>query len=117
MRRRTGLAVALTILVISVAGFPLAVGFFGKLVLFEAGWNAGLLPLLIVLVLSSVLAFGYYLRIILIMWVKEPTERFQPVDATVSWAVYASAAACVLLFVFVSPFIDWATRASAGFIQ
>ena len=92
-------------------------GFLGKLVLFEAGWNAGLLPLLIILVLSSVLAFGYYLRIILIMWVKEPAESFQPVDTAVSSAVYLSAAACLALFVFISPFIDWATRASAGFMQ
>ena len=106
VRRRTGMALALTVLLISVAGFPLAVGFLGKLVLFEAGWNAGLLPLLIILVLSSVLAFGYYLRIILIMWVKEPAESFQPVDT-----------AGLALFVFISPFIDWATRASAGFMQ
>lgn len=117
VRRRTGMALALTVLLISVAGFPLAVGFLGKLVLFEAGWNAGLLPLLIILVLSSVLAFGYYLRIILIMWVKEPAESFQPVDTAVSSAVYLSAAACLALFVFISPFIDWATRASAGFMQ
>jgi NADH-quinone oxidoreductase subunit N len=117
VRRRTGLAVALTILLISVAGFPLAVGFVGKLVVFEAGWNAGLLPLLIVLILSSVLAFGYYMRIILIMWVKEPLERFQPVDTSVSMAVYLSAGACLALFIFIAPFIDWATRASAGFVQ
>ncbi|WP_300378774.1 NADH-quinone oxidoreductase subunit N [Henriciella sp.] len=117
VRRRTGMAIALTILVISVAGFPLAVGFLGKLVVFEAGWNAGLLPLLIVLVLSSVLAFGYYLRIILVMWVREPAERFQPVDRAVSIAIYGAAIACLLLFIFIGPFTDWATSATAGFYQ
>lgn len=117
VRRRTGLAIALTILVISVSGFPLAVGFLGKLVVFEAGWNAGLLPLLIVLVLSSVLAFGYYLRIILIMWVREPAERFQPVDGMVTAAIYASAIACLALFVFIAPFGDWAASAASGFYQ
>ncbi len=117
VRRRTGMAIALTILVISVAGFPLAVGFLGKLVVLEAGWNAGLLPLLIILVLSSVLAFGYYLRIILIMWVKEPAERFQPVDTPVKATIYLSALACIALFVFIGPFTDWATGAAAGLIQ
>ena len=117
VRRRTGLAIALTILVISVAGFPLAVGFLGKLVVFEAGWNAGLLPLLIVLVLSSVIAFGYYLRIILVMWVREPAERFQPIDKTVSAAVYLSAILCIALFIFIFPFMDWAAAAAAGLIQ
>ncbi|WP_084396075.1 NADH-quinone oxidoreductase subunit N [Henriciella aquimarina] len=117
VRRRTGLAIALTILVISIAGFPLAVGFLGKLVVFEAGWNAGLLPLLIVLVLSSVIAFGYYLRIILVMWVREPAERFQPVDTVVSAAIYLAAIACILLFVFIGPFTDWATSAASGFYR
>lgn len=117
VRRRTGLALALTILVISVAGFPLAVGFLGKLVIFEAGWNAGLLPLLIVLILSSVLAFGYYLRIILVMWVREPAEKFQPVDTAVSAAIYLSAIACVVLFIFIGPFTDWAMSAASGFYQ
>ena len=117
VRRRTGLAIALTILVISVAGFPLAVGFLGKLVVFEAGWNAGLLPLLIVLVLSSVLAFGYYLRIILIMWVREPAEKFQPVDTMVTATIYAAAAACIALFIFISPFTEGAMSAASGLYQ
>lgn len=117
VRRRTGLAIAMTILVISVAGFPLAVGFLGKLVVLEAGWNAGLLPLLIVLVISSVIAFGYYLRIILVMWVKEPAEKFEPVDTTVRLAIYAAAAACIVLFIFIAPFTDWATAVSSGFYR
>ena len=115
IRRRTGIAIALTVLVISIAGFPLAVGFLGKLLIFEAGWNAGLLPLLIILVLSSVLAFAYYLRIILVMWVREPAEKFEPVDVSVSTAIYAAAIACIALFIFIAPFTDWATSAAAGF--
>ena len=115
VRRRTGLAIALTILVISVAGFPLAVGFLGKLVVFEAGWNAGLMPLLIVLVLSSVIAFGYYLRIVLVMWVKEPAERFQPVDTIVTTTIYLAAIACVALFIFIGPLTDWASEAASRF--
>jgi NADH-quinone oxidoreductase subunit N len=117
VRRRAGLAIALTVLVISVAGFPLAVGFLGKLLIFEAGWNAGLLPLLIILVISSVIAFGYYLRIILIMWVREPAEKFQPIDTTVTLSIYAAAAACIALFIFIAPFTDWATAVTAGFAQ
>ena len=115
VRRRTGMAIALTILVISIAGFPLAVGFLGKLLIFEAGWNAGLMPLLIILVLSSVIAFGYYLRLILVMWVREPAEPFQPVDTIVTAAVYLAAVACVALFLFIGPLTDWASTAAAGF--
>ena len=114
MRRRTGLAISLTMLAISVAGFPLAVGFLGKLFLFEAGWQAGLLPLLIVLILSSVIAFAYYLRIILIMWVKEPAERFERTDGMVYGTVYACAFAVVLLLVMVGPLQTLANEAAAS---
>ncbi|MEM6535000.1 MAG: NADH-quinone oxidoreductase subunit N [Pseudomonadota bacterium] len=116
IQRRPALAVALTLLVISVSGFPLAVGFIGKLSVFEAGLEAGLLPLIIILVLSSVIAFGYYLRLILIMWVNDPIERFEPVDGMVTGTVYASAIACLGLFIFVAPLSDFAGSAAQSLL-
>lgn len=106
MRRQPGLALALTVLIISVAGFPLAFGFLGKLAVFEAGIQAGLMPLIIILVLSSVIAFGYYLRLILIIWVSDPVEDFEPVDGWVTGSVYLAAAASLALFILIAPFSD-----------
>ncbi len=114
VRHRPALTLALSILIISVAGFPLAFGFLGKLAVVEAGLAAGLLPLIIILILSSVIAFGYYLRLILIMWVKEPVEPFEPVDAWVTGTVFATAIASVALFVFISPLSDLAQSAAAS---
>jgi NADH-quinone oxidoreductase subunit N len=116
VRYRPALTLALSVLVISVAGFPLAFGFLGKLAVVEAGLAAGLLPLIVTLILSSVIAFGYYLRLILIMWVREPAEPFEPVDGWVTSTVFATALLSVALFIFVSPLSELAERAAASLI-
>ncbi|MEL6830521.1 MAG: NADH-quinone oxidoreductase subunit N, partial [Pseudomonadota bacterium] len=117
VRRRPALTLALSVLIISVAGFPLAFGFLGKLFVFEAGLNAGLLPLIILLVISSVIGVGYYLRLIMIMWVNEPVEDFEPVDGWVTGTVYLTAMASVGLFIFVSPVSELANRAAASLLS
>ena len=116
IRRQPILALALTVLLISVAGFPLAFGFIGKLSVFEAGWNAGLMPLIIVLIISSLIAFGYYLRLVWIMWVNEPVESFEPVDGWVSSTVYFAAIASIGLFIFAEPFMQLAQSAATSML-
>jgi len=116
IRRQPTLALALTVLVISVAGFPLAFGFLGKLAVFEAGIDAGLMPLIIILVISSVIAFGYYLRLILIMWVSDPVEDFEAVDGWVTTTVYVAAIASIGLFIFAAPFMELAQSAASSLL-
>ena len=117
IRRQPGLATALTVLLVSVSGFPLAFGFLGKLAVLEAGWNAGLMPLIIILIISSVIAMYYYLRIVKIMWFDEQAEDFEPVDGWVTATVYLSAIASVLLLIFVSPFSELAANTAASLIS
>lgn len=117
VRRQPGLASALTVLLVSVSGFPLAFGFLGKLAVLEAGWEAGLMPLIIILVLSSVIAMYYYLRIVKIMWFDEQAEDFEPVDGWVTTTVYVTAIISVALLVFVSPFSELAASAAQSLIS
>ena len=117
VRRQPGLASALTLLLISVSGFPLAFGFLGKLAVIEAGIDAGLVPLIIVLILSSVIAMYYYLRIVKIMWFDEQAEDFEPVDGWVTTTVYVSALVSVALLVFVAPFSDLAATVAEGLLS
>lgn len=117
IRRQPGLATALTVLLISVSGFPLAFGFLGKLAVLEAGWNAGLMPLIIILIISSVIAMYYYLRIVKIMWFDEQAEDFEPVDGWVTATIYLSAIASVVLLIFVSPFSDLAASTAASLVS
>ncbi|NEP42238.1 MAG: NAD(P)H-quinone oxidoreductase subunit 2, partial [Okeania sp. SIO2H7] len=52
---------------------PLA-GFFGKIYLFWAGWQAGAYGLVIIGLLTSVVSIYYYIRVVKMMVVKEPQE-------------------------------------------
>ncbi|MEL6726887.1 MAG: NADH-quinone oxidoreductase subunit NuoN [Pseudomonadota bacterium] len=117
IRRQPGLATALTVLLVSVSGFPLAFGFLGKLAVLEAGWNAGLMPLIIVLVLSSVVAMYYYLRIVKIMWFDEQAENFESVDGLVTMTVYATAIVSVALLIFINPLSELAASAAANLLS
>ncbi|MEM1104790.1 MAG: NADH-quinone oxidoreductase subunit NuoN [Pseudomonadota bacterium] len=80
---------ALTAILLSIAGIPPLTGFWAKYAVVEAGLAAGLLPLVILLVLSSVVSAAYYLRIIKVMWFDAPTQKFQSTEPSVVAAVVA----------------------------
>ena len=64
----------LTLFLLSLAGIPPSVGFFGKFYIFSAAIGEGLLWLAIWGVINSVLSVYYYLRPIIFMYMKEPDE-------------------------------------------
>lgn len=66
-RQNHGLAFAYMIAIIGLAGFPLTSGFIAKIYLFSAITNSGLvfIPILLILMLLTVIALYYYLKIIL----------------------------------------------------
>jgi NAD(P)H-quinone oxidoreductase subunit 2 len=68
------LTLALSICLLSLGGIPPLAGFFGKLYLFWAGWQAGLYGLVILGLLTSVVSIYYYIRVVKMMVVKEPQE-------------------------------------------
>ncbi|AGH96811.1 NADH-quinone oxidoreductase subunit N [Pseudobdellovibrio exovorus] len=70
-KQKPVLALCFTIFLLSLAGIPPALGFFGKLYLFSAAVNEGLLWLAFWGVVNSVLGAYYYLRPIVVMYMKE----------------------------------------------
>jgi NADH-quinone oxidoreductase subunit N len=58
------LGVLMTVFMLSLAGFPPFVGFFGKLFLFTAGVSTGWTWLVVIAVMTSVLSVAYYLRVV-----------------------------------------------------
>jgi len=68
------LTLALSICLLSLGGIPPLVGFFGKIYLFWAGWQAGAYGLVILGLITSVISIYYYIRVVKAMVVKEPQE-------------------------------------------
>jgi NAD(P)H-quinone oxidoreductase subunit 2 len=68
------LTLGLSLCLLSLGGIPPLAGFFGKIYLFWAGWQAGLYGLVILGLLASVVSIYYYIRVVKMMVVKEPQE-------------------------------------------
>ena len=73
-RRAPGRALAVLVLMFSLAGVPPLVGFFGKLYVLRAAYDAGLVWLAVAGVLASVIGAYYYLRIVYYMYFGEEGE-------------------------------------------
>jgi len=71
-----GMAICLTMFMVSLIGIPPWLGFFGKLFAFLPAVESGLIWLVVVALLASVISAFYYLRIIKTIWFDEPTREF-----------------------------------------
>lgn len=113
------LAVAMTAFMFSLAGVPPLAGFFGKYFVFLAAVHAGLLPLAIVGVLTSVVAAYYYLRIVKVMYFDEATEGpLDPVPEFILRGVIAVTATAALLFILApEPLVNSAMVAARSLLQ
>jgi NADH-quinone oxidoreductase subunit N len=97
---KPGFALALAIFMWAMAGIPPLSGFFGKLYVFSAAINAGLDPLAVIGVLTSIIGAFYYLRVIKVMYFDAGTPEFDATAGGVRF-VMAAGALATCLFVFI----------------
>ncbi len=116
-QRRPGWAVAMALFMLSLGGVPPTVGFLGKVYLFGAAVDAGLLGLAVVGILSSVLGAYYYLRVVVYMFMRPaPADATLPVRHwTTELALVVSAVAVVALGIAPGPVTAWLSRAGMVF--
>ena len=104
------------IFLLSLIGVPLTGGFFGKFYIFKAALDANLIWLAILGLLNSAVAAYYYLRILVVMYMSEPGEAtlsVQPVGMGVGATLWVSAVGTLLLGIFPSIVLNFATASSA----
>ncbi len=93
------------IFLLSLIGVPLTGGFFGKFYIFKAALDANLVWLAVLGLLNSAVGAYYYLRIIVVMYFREPgeaTQSLQPVSAGVRTTLWVAALGTLLLGIFPS---------------
>jgi NADH-quinone oxidoreductase subunit N len=105
-------AAMLTLFLLSLIGVPLTGGFFGKFYIFKAALDAKLIWLAVLGLLNSAVAAYYYLRLLVMMYMREPAENgpaFGPLPLGIRTALGACAAGTLLLGVFPGWVLSFAT--------
>jgi NADH-quinone oxidoreductase subunit N len=116
-QRRPAWAIVMATFMLSLGGVPPTVGFLGKLFLFSAAVDAGLLGLAAVGILSSVVGVYFYLRVVVYMFMRPAAaDATAPVRHwTTEVALIASAIAVVGLGIIPGPITEWFGRAGMIF--
>jgi NADH-quinone oxidoreductase subunit N len=118
-KRSPLLAGALTIFLLSLIGIPITGGFFAKFYVFSAALQANLTGLVIIGVLNSAVGAYYYLRIIVMMYMREARsdEPIAPVSPGVGTALAISMAVTIYLGVLPGRVLTYASRSVAELMR
>jgi NADH-quinone oxidoreductase subunit N len=113
---RPWLALGMTVFMLALMGFPIfgGIGFFAKWYILKAALQAPVpqTMLAVVLVLTSVISAGYYLYVIMVMFMRPRREDAPAVSRTPAWTQFVMvAAAATILILGVAP--DLALRYAA----
>ncbi|MFM2125403.1 MAG: hypothetical protein RL328_1854 [Acidobacteriota bacterium] len=110
-----GLAAMMTIFLLSLIGVPLTAGFFGKFYIFKSALDSNLVWLTVLGLLNSAIAAYYYLRILVVMYMKDPGESVENVPAAgpmLQLAIYGSAIMTLVLGILPGWVLDYAVKAA-----
>jgi len=110
-----GRALALLVLMFSLAGVPPMLGFFAKLGVWQAGVDAGLVWLVVASAVASAIGAYYYLRIVFFMYFGE--DRSDQIDNNAGpvLPVFLTVSALIMVFGIINGFgVEGAAQAAAA---
>jgi NADH-quinone oxidoreductase subunit N len=109
-RKYPVLALAMAIFMLSFTGLPPTLGFVGKFYLFSSVISAGYYGLAIIGVLTSLISAYYYLRVVVVMYMRDGApERTSEFWLNFTWGF--AALATVILSLVPAFLFDWAGQA------
>ena len=110
-RRKPALALAMALFMLSLTGMPPTIGFIGKFYIFRAAIDAGLIWLAIIGVLTSLISAYYYLRVIVVMYMRdgEPETRS---EGWLNASVWMTALGTLLFGLIPGPLLQWVSKVS-----
>ncbi len=101
-KKNPAIALAMLIFMFSMLGIPPTVGFMGKLNVFLALIGSDIWWLAVVLVVMSIISAGYYLRVVIYMYMYEPESKVQH-NLTVPEVITVSVMAVLVLILGIYP--------------
>ncbi len=117
--RSPALAAILTVFLLSLIGIPVTGGFFAKFYVFSAALKSNLVGLTIIGVINSAVAAYYYLRVIVVMYMREPKAEAAParIPAGVGVVLGISLAITIYLGVLPNYVLEWARRGAQDLVR
>jgi len=111
-QRQPVVAAVLSIYLLSLLGLPVTAGFFGKFYIFKAAVNSHLLWLAVLMAINSIIGAYYYLRVIVLMYMREPSAEAAAVapvgfPLTVNIVLAVTAIGTILFGVMPNPVINF----------
>jgi NADH-quinone oxidoreductase subunit N len=114
-QERPGLAIAMTVFMLAMLGFPVfgGMGFFAKWYVLQTAIDAAApqVRLAVMLVLATTISAGYYLYVVMVMFMKPRPEMAEPLPTvgSMSRAVILASVVLLLAFgLFPDPVVKWA---------
>src|SRR6266852_3705058 len=77
-QRQPVAAAVLSLFLLSLLGLPVTAGFFGKFYIFKAAVSSHLIWLAVLMAINSVIGAYYYIRLIVVMYMREPSAEATP---------------------------------------
>jgi NADH-quinone oxidoreductase subunit N len=115
-RRSPGLALVLLVALLSLAGMPPLAGFVGKVYVFAAAVESGLVWLAFVGVINAIFGLYYYLTVLKVVYLYRSENDGQPVAVPRTYAV--ALIVCVLAILLIgtlsAPWLGWAGQAAGS---
>ncbi len=112
------LGVFLTIFLLSLAGFPGTGGFMGKIYLLQGAADAQLWYLSVILVLTTIASYWYYLRVAWFMWMRSPRTEGQHLQVLTPLPMRLALIACAGVVLYLGFFpggaLDFASASVEG---
>ncbi len=109
--RQPYLAGTFSVILLGMGGLPLTSGFVAKFGVFTDAWSAGFGWVVIVGLVATVVAFFLYLRVIVVMYMAEATDREAASPLTTRWVLGIATAVTIVFGVYPGPLLDLAATA------
>jgi len=108
-------AFLMLIFLFSLTGIPPTAGFIGKFYIFKSAVQSGLIWLAVVGVLFSSISAYFYLRVIMVMYMKEPIGSIElQTSPSLALALAISATAVIVIGVYPTDLLNFARASLSG---